>query len=443
MAPKSVPNPGNRQVFERRSFLQLGGAAALGMSLPQFLQQTQVYANGGLAAKETNCIFIWTRGGTSHHDTLDPKPTASDGVRGPFRVVSTSVPGVHFSEICPRLAKELNRFSVMRSWNPKNAGHGVADQWCMSGRNPNPSLTYPCVGSVVSHQKGFKSALPPFVQLGNEVDRTFQGGTAGVLGLEHNPFEIHTDANVDKFSVRDITPPMNMELTRVERRRELLTKIDQMQRQADLQPAAYDALDEHYKAAFQMITAPETKRAFDIGSESKELRDQYGRTPFGQRLLLARRLVQSGVRFVTVSDPGWDHHQDCFNGLKNTRMPAIDQGIPQLLIDLEQQGMLDSTLVVWMTDFGRTPKVNAASGRDHWATAGFAVMAGAGVPGGLVIGSTDAEGGVPKTQEYFTENIVATIYHKLGLPLDLTVTAIDGRPVRLIEGEPVREWVSA
>ncbi len=163
MAPKSVPNPGNRQVFERRSFLQLGGAAALGMSLPQFLQQTQVYANGGLAAKETNCIFIWTRGGTSHHDTLDPKPTASDGVRGPFRVVSTSVPGVHFSEICPRLAKELNRFSVMRSWNPKNAGHGVADQWCMSGRNPNPSLTIPVsVRSSVIKKVLSQRYLPSF-----------------------------------------------------------------------------------------------------------------------------------------------------------------------------------------------------------------------------------------------------------------------------------------
>jgi uncharacterized protein (DUF1501 family) len=158
-------------------------------------------------------------------------------------------------------------------------------------------------------------------------------------------------------------------------------------------------------------------------------------------MLLARRLVQSGVRFVTVSDPGWDHHQDCFNGLKQHRMPQVDQALPALLIDLEQQGLLDSTLVVWMTDFGRTPKINPAIGRDHWASAGFVVMAGAGVPGGLVLGETDAEGGVPKSNEYFTENIVATMYHKLGLPLDLTVTANDGRPIRLIEGEPVKEWI--
>jgi hypothetical protein len=356
-------------------------------------------------------------------------------------VIETAIPGVHFTELCPRMAKEINRFSLLRSWNPKNAGHGVADHWCMSGRNINPSLIYPCVGSVVSQQLGFKSALPPFVQLGAHVDRSFQGGLPGVLGLEHAAFEIHAEANLDRFSVRDITPPLNMELTRIDRRRDLLDKIDRMQRTADKQPAAFDALDEHYKTAFKMITAPETKQAFDIASEPEALRNDYGRSSFGQRLLLARRLIQSGVRFVTVSDPGWDHHQDCFNGLKQHRMPQVDQALPALLIDLEQQGLLDSTLVVWMTDFGRTPKINPAIGRDHWASSGFAIMAGAGIPGGSIIGETDADGGQPKSNEYFTENIVATMYHKLGLPLDLTVTTSDGRPIRLLEGEPVREWV--
>lgn len=428
--------------ISRRNLLRVGALSGLGISLPTLFRAKQARAEANLPApEEMNCIFIWTLGGTSHHDTLDPKPLASEGVRGPLRAIDTAVPGVAFSELCPRMAKELNRFAVLRGWNPRNAGHGVADQWCMSGRQPNPAVTYPCVGSVISHQRGFKSALPPFVQLGNYVDHaSFNGGTAGVLGLAHNAFEIHAEANVEKFSVRDITPPLNMELSRVERRRGMLARIDYLQRAADLQPAAYDALDEHYKAALNMIMAPETKRAFDLASEPPQLRDAYGRTPFGQRMLLARRLIQAGVRFVTVSDPGWDHHQDCFKGLANGRMPPVDQALPQLLIDLEQQGMLDNTLVVWMTDFGRTPKINSASGRDHWATAGFAVMAGAGVPGGLVLGETDAEGSVPIRNEYHTEHIVATIYHKLGLPLDLTVTANDGRPVRLIEGEPIPEF---
>jgi hypothetical protein len=437
----SVHRSSPRRTSTRRDFLTQAGIGSLGLTVSQFLGRTQALANSGQSQKDISCIFVWTQGGTSHHDTLDPKPRASEGVRGPLGVINTAVPGVQFTEACPNMARELGRYSLMRSWNPKNAGHGAADQWCMSGRAPNPTVTYPCVGSVIAQQQGFKSPLPPFIQLGNHVDRTFQGGTAGILGLEHGPFEIHAEANVDAFSVRDITPPLNIDLGRVERRREILAKIDRLQKRADLQPVAFDAMDEHYKTAFSMITAPETKRAFDIGSESPALRDQYGRTSFGQRMLLARRLVESGVRFVTVSDPGWDHHTDCFNGIKTHRMPQIDQGLPQLLIDLEQRGLLDKTLVVWMTDFGRTPKINPAIGRDHWASAGFVVMAGAGVPGGLVIGETDAEGAAPKSNEYFTESIVATIYHKLGLPLDLTVNTSDGRPVRLIEGEPVREWI--
>src|SRR4029079_13046566 len=250
-------------------------------------------------ANDINCIFIWTLGGTSHHDTLDPKPNGPALVKGPFGAIDTAVPGVQFSEIWPRMAQELGRYSVLRSWNPKNGSHGFADQYCMSGRVPNPAVAYPCMGSVISHQQGFKSALPPFVQLGSYVDRTFNGGTSGGLGLQHSPFEIHAEANVDKFNVRDITPPLNMEMSRVDRRKQMLTAIDNLQRRADRQPKAFDALDEHYKAALNMITAPETKRAFDIGSEDPKLRDRYGRTPFGQRMLLARRLIESGVRFVT------------------------------------------------------------------------------------------------------------------------------------------------
>jgi Protein of unknown function (DUF1501) len=431
----------NCERINRRALLKIGSLGGLGITLPMLLKQQQVRGNETKRGTGVNCIFIWTLGGTSHHDTLDPKPNGPALVKGPFGAIDTAVPGVQFSEVCPRLAQELGRYSVLRGWNPKNASHGFADQYCMSGRFPNPAVTYPCTGSVISHQHGFKSALPPFVQLGAYVDRTFNGGTSGFLGLEHSPFEIAAEANVDKFNVRDITPPLNMEMSRVDRRKQMLASIDALQKRADRQPKAFDALDEHYKAALNMITAPETKRAFDIGSEDPRLRDRYGRTPFGQRLLLSRRLIQSGVRFVTVSDPSWDNHQDCFNALKTSRMPPVDQALPELLIDLEQQGLLDTTLVVWMTDFGRTPKINSASGRDHWASSGFVVMAGAGVPGGLVLGATDEEGGLPVKNEYHTEHVVATIYEKLGLPLDLTVTASDGRPVRLIESEPIREWM--
>ena len=435
--------------IDRRTMLKVGSLAGLGMSLPTLLEQ-QAHAKAAIsagqagasaAAGDVSCILIWTQGGTSHHDTFDPKPTAPPNIKGEYGVIDTAIPGIQFTEIVPRMAQELKRFALLRGWNPKNGSHGTADQWCLSGRQFTPAFTYPCYGSVISHQKGFKSVMPPFVQLGGAIDRRFGGGTPGILGLEHSPFEILAEPNAPQFSVRDITPPQGMDMTRISRRRGVLQMVDQLQRKTDLQPAAYDALDEHYKAALNMITARETKQAFEIEAEDPRLRDRYGRNKFGQSCLLARRLIQSGVRFVTVTDGGWDTHANNFKSLKDRLIPPVDQALPELLIDLEQQGMLQSTLVVWLTDFGRTPKINSASGRDHWASAGFAVMAGAGIPGGAVLGATDDQGERPIRNEYSTDDIAATIYRKLGLPLDLMVTAPDGRPIRLNEGHVIREWV--
>ena len=425
--------------LHRRNFLQVGTLAGLGLSLPTLLAGRRAAAD--TPAKDVNCILIWAQGGTSHHDTFDPKPDAPVNVRGSYNVIDTALPGVKFTEIVPRMAKELKRFAILRGWNPQNAGHGVADQYMMSGHNINPSIVYPSYGSIVARQKGFKTKMPPFIQLGGAVDHaTFGGGTAGYLGAEYNPFELLANPNATPFNVRDITPPAGVDLTRIERRRSMLGAVDALQGKLDSQPAAFDALDEHYRAALNMITAPETKKAFDIDSEDAGLRDRYGRTVFGQSCLLARRLIESGVRFVTVSDGGWDHHADLFNGLKN-KLPPLDQAIPELLIDLEQRGLLETTLVVWLTDFGRTPKINSASGRDHWASAGYIMMAGAGVPGGSILGKTDDEGGRPIDDEYFTEDIAATIYTKLGIPLDLITTTPDGRPIRLNEGRVIKEWM--
>jgi hypothetical protein len=426
--------------IHRRDLLKIGVLGGLGLNLAGLFAK-KALARELRSDRDVNCIVIWTRGGTSHHDTFDPKPDAPQSVRGEYGVINTAVPGVKFTEILPRMARELKRYGLLRSWNPKNAGHGIADQYVLSGREFNPALIYPTYGSIVSQQKGFKTRMPPFVQLGDQVDRTAGGGTAGYLGQEHNPFEIHANPNVEKFSVRDITPPPGVDSRRIDRRRAMLQKIDSLQRQADIQPGEFEAMDQHQKAALNLITAPETKSAFDIGSEDPRLRDDYGRNPFGQSCLLARRLIEAGVRLVTVSDGGWDTHAGQFPALKNSLVPRIDRGLPALLADLEDRGMLSTTLVVWLTDFGRTPKVNSAGGRDHWATAGFGVMAGAGVPGGSVLGKTDEEGGRPTQSEYFSEDIGATIYTKLGIPLDLTTTTPDGRPIRLNEGKPIREWM--
>ena len=425
--------------LSRRNCLQIGTLAGMGLALPDLLASQQAAA----AAKgdDINCIVIWTQGGTSHHDTVDPKPDAAASVKGEFGVIDTATPGIQFTEVCPNLAKEQKRYGLLRGWNPQNGSHGMADQWVLSGRRFNAAISYPTYGSVVSYQHGFKSAMPPFIQLGESIDRRFGGGLSGILGLEHNPFVVSPDPNSENFHVRDITPPQGVGHERLDRRRRMLARVDDLQKTIDLQPEAFDALDEHYKAAMKMITSPETKTAFAIEQEQESLRESYGRNGFGHRCLLARRLVQSGVRFVTITDGGWDTHQNNFKSLKDSRMPYVDQALPTLIKDLEDHGLLETTLVCWLTDFGRTPQINSASGRDHWATAGFAIMAGAGVPGGHVLGATDGEGGHVARDEYHSSDIATTIYQKLGIPDDLIAFSPDNRPVRLIEGKPIKEWM--
>jgi len=424
----------------RRHLLQIGSLTGLGLSLPTLLKAER--ASGGQPnGKETNCILIWTRGGTSHHDTFDPKPDAPVSVRGEFGVISTATPGVYFADVIPRLAEHQKRFALLRGWNPQNGSHGMADQIVMSGRKFNQSVAYPCYGSVAGYHHGFRNALPPYIQLGSQIDSRFGGGSPGILGLEHGAFVIESDPNASPFVVRDITPPSGVTLTRVDRRKAVLNRIDDLQRAQATQPAAFASLDEHYQTAHRMITSPETKRAFALDEEKPALRDAYGRHRFGQSLLLARRLIESGVRFVTVTDGGWDTHANNFKSLKDSRLPPIDQALPELLIDLEQRGLLDSTLVCWLTDFGRTPIVNSASGRDHWSSSGFAVMAGAGIPGGHVLGETTPDGGAVAKDEYLSEDLATTIYLKLGIPADLIAHSPDGRPIRLIEGRPIREWM--
>jgi hypothetical protein len=421
----------------RRDFLKVGALTGLGLSLPTLLASR---ACAGAAKPDVNCILIWTLGGTSHHDTFDPKPNASVNIRGEFGVIDTAVPGVKFTEVAPRMARELKRFALLRGWNPRNGSHGTADYEVMSGHRFNPNFVYPTYGSVVSYQKGFKNRLPPFIQLGKDVNTIFGGGTAGYLGIVYNPFEIVNDPNSPNFSAGDVQPPPEIDAKRGGRRRDMLGRIDALQRRSDRQPELFNSLDKDYQAALDLVTAPEAKRAFEIGLEDPRLRDRYGRTRFGQNCLLARRLIEGGVRFVTVSSPGWDTHADNFKGLKN-RMPEVDQAVPELLSDLEDRGLLETTLVLWLTDFGRTPQVNSASGRDHWASAGFAIMAGAGIPGGSVLGRTDSEGGMVTDAEYFSDDIAATVYTKLGIPLDLITSTPDGRPIRLNEGRPIREWM--
>lgn len=441
--PQNTPDCEARS--RRRFLLQVGTlGGGLGLSLATSLRaQAESLAHEGWARSQhdnasRNCILIWTRGGTSHHDTLDPKPDARADVRGEFGVMQTALPSVIFSDLVPNFARHADRFAVVRNMDFLQSAHGLADALMLSGWKFNPAVNYPCYGSVIAHARGYRDNMPPFIQLDKEVDRLFFGGTAGYLGIAHNPFEIPGDPNAADFSVRDVTPPGGVNLARVNLRREALRAIDTFQRTAEQQPASLAAIDQYYESAFGMITSPQTQRAFDLDEETPTLRDAYGRTKFGQSCLLARRLIEAGSRFVTVSDGGWDTHRDNFNELRKL-VPPVDQAFPVLLEDLQSRGLLDNTLVVWLTDFGRTPVVNASAGRDHWSKAGFAVFAGAGTPPGQVIGETDGEGGYVVGDTYYPQDIAATIYTKLGIPLDTTHTIGDGRPMRLCHGELIPE----
>jgi uncharacterized protein (DUF1501 family) len=422
----------------RRQFLQVGAVGAFGLTLPGLLRSR--VAAAGKQQKDVNCILLWMSGGPSHHDTFDPKPDATERIRGEFKPIKTAVPGVRFGEHLPRMAAAVKQYSLLRSLNPRNGAHGTADAYMMSGHAYTPAMTYPCFGSVVSRQKGDRKGMPPFLQLGNSISDTFGGGTAGFLGNACNPYVVPGDPNGPTFSVRDVTPPKGVSFGRVERRLKMLRSLDRWQEHME-QSDLLTSMDVFYQKAHSLLTAPETKRAFDLGMESDKLRDGYGRTTLGQSCLLARRLIEAGVRFVTVSDGGWDTHADNFNALKKKLLPPLDQALPFLLADLKQRGLLESTLVVWMGDFGRTPQINGSAGRDHWASVGNVIFAGAGIKPGVVVGATDGEGGFCVRDQYFTEDVAATLYQQLGIPLDTVFTTADGRPVHFWVGKPIKQIV--
>jgi uncharacterized protein (DUF1501 family) len=427
----------------RRQFLRIGGLSALGLSLPGFLRLQQLAAaSGSTSPKSVNCIFLWMQGGPSHHDTFDPKPDAPAEIRGEFGTIPTTLPGVRFVEHLPRLARQADKFSIIRGHDPKNGGHGFADHLMMSGHAPNPAMIFPCYGSVVARERGYRNGMFPFVQLNRYVDRTFDGGLAGFLGDQYNPFEILDDANAPDFKVRDVSVANAAAFARLQRRYAMLEEMDRYQKAVETSSGNVQARDVFYEKAHGLITSPATKRAFDLGRESDRLRDAYGRNTFGQSCLLARRLVEAGVHFVTVSDGGWDTHVNNFNSLKNRLLPRIDQGYSALLQDLHARGLLDSTLVVWCGDFGRTPKINASAGRDHWATAGVACMGGGGVKTGEVVGASNPLGEFVIDSPVTPQDLAATIYHALGIPLHTWYRAQDGRPIELLpEGQPVRQLV--
>jgi hypothetical protein len=409
-------------LFGRRDFLRIGSLGALGVSLDGMLRAG--------TKKDISCILLWQSGGCGHLDTFDLKPDAPKEIRGEFKPIPTNVPGIQICEHLPFTAKQADKFTILRSMKSRENNHERAINYLLTGYLPLPTLEFPSMGSVVSKELGPKNGLPPYVAVPN----TFPSYGGGYLGGAYNPF-IAGDPNVSGYQVRDLTLPADVDWTRVANRNFLLKQMDAKFRAIE-SSTDMAAMDAFYQKAYDLLKSPAARKAFDIGAEKESLRERYGRTPVGQGALLARRLVESGVRFVTVAK-GWlnyDTHGDNFNTMKKALLPEFDRAFAGLLEDLHERGMLDTTLVIAMGEFGRTPKVNDAAGRDHHSKAWSIVLAGAGVPGGRVLGATDPNGVQVTDLPVEPEDLLFTIYTILGVDPAREYQTPIGRPVKPVNG---------
>jgi hypothetical protein len=440
----------------RRDFLRVGAvsAGAVGLSLADL---AKLQAQGADRSRDINCILLFLVGAPSHLDTFDLKPGAPDNVRGPFRPIQTNVTGVQICEHFPQMARMADKYAIIRSVYHRAAPiHETGHQMMQTGYLFRGGQEHPHYGAVVSQLRGRnRSGLPPFVivpgPIGNTGVSVSHGQGSGYLGARHEPFFLRGDPGAAGFRISDITSAAGVDPARLQSRRALLDAIDNAQR-------AFDATEESrsrdnaYEQAFGLIFAQNARRAFDIASEPDELRSRYGRNTFGQSCLLARRLVENGVRLVTVnmfdtvfSEITWDCHADGgslavnLNDYRETLCPMFDNAYTALLSDLQQRGMLQNTLVVAMGEFGRTPQLNPRGGRDHWPGAWSILFAGGNVRGGQVIGASDRTGAEPRDRPVSPAEVAASVYRGMGIDLNARLPGPENRPLPIIEAEPVEE----
>jgi Protein of unknown function (DUF1501) len=433
--------------FARRDFLKIGSAGLLGLSLPQLLK-LEARANDAPAAgtrrrRANSVIMVWLAGGPATIDMWDLRPNAPDGIRGEFRQINTSADGVQISEHLPRMAEVANKCTIVRSLAHTIPSHGPATVFMTTGNRPTPALQYPALGSLVTRLMPAAQGVPPYVSF-SEL-RNGAAGLAGYLGTSYNPFIVEGVGNGNgrgqtaaSLRVRGITLPTNFTLEQLDSRDRLLQNFDRGLADNDRQTDLVDGLDTFHRQALEILRSDRTRNAFNLQQETEAVRSRYGSTPFGQGCLAARRLVEAGVRFVTISTGGWDTHGQNFNNLKNRLLPNLDQTLSALIADLDDRGQLESTVVYCAGEFGRTPRINQNAGRDHWARSMAVVLAGGGFRRGYAHGTTDVQGMAPASDPCTPDDVASTIFQQLGIDPHQELQTPTGRPVQLFrEGNPV------
>jgi hypothetical protein len=468
-----APDPAFRSpTVSRRELLRAGSIGLFGMSLPGLLGGRSVAAAatggplavGGSFGRARSCILLFMWGGPAHQDTWDLKPEAPVEIRGEFRPISTSVPGIQIVEHLPQLARRADKLAIIRSMTHTDVDHTSSTHYLLTGQPPprgsDLRADWPHLGAVLSRIGRGQGPMPPFVsmrpRLENDVPRFVEqshGQFAGWLGQRFDPLTIDADPARDNYRVGDFLPLPELSTRRLDDRQRLLAEIER-QRLSLEEHAGPGAMDAHYRRAFDLLDSAVGPDAFDLSREPQALRDRYGRNPHGQSVLQARRLIERGVPLVTVFWPNdgiknvsvyWDTHSRNFIDLKERLCPAADQAFSALLDDLESRGLLDETLVVWTGEFGRTPRVGQRNsdagagrdGRDHWPNCFTTVLAGGGVQGGTVYGSSDRHAAYPASDALHPVDLVATLYHALGVPAHLELKDSQGRPLVVCPGEPV------
>jgi hypothetical protein len=444
--------------MNRRALLQVGGLASLGLTLPKLLAAAN--RGKGTFGRAKRCLMLYMWGGPSHIDLFDMKPEAPSEVRGQFMPVSTKVPGIRISELLPNLGRHTDKIGFIRSVTHSDNNHSTSAHWMLTGhKHPLAAenfgarrTDYPHIGSVLSHLRPNPGGLPAFVSLPEVIGTTAgfvaPGQNGGFLGRQHDPFLISQHPVDEDFKVANLSPTEGLNAGRLQSRAGLQRRFDEFR--GGLINAADEAeLAAVNQRAVDLVTNAKVHDAFNLNAEGRRERDRYGMRPFGQSVLLARRLLEAGVPLVTVywhrDQPGvdttWDTHKDNFNGLKNRLVPQVDRPISHLLEDLQQRGLLDDTLIIWNSEFGRTPKVNRNAGRDHWGRCNTIWMAGAGVPGGQMYGKSDKIASEPVADPVSPEQVGATIYHLLGIDPHTEVRDRLNRPLPVAEAAPLHRFL--